>query len=87
MMKTWSILLCLVLQGAAFRAPAPIAPRARVDGGVVEGFYFDARASDAAIPYHALRGSLILEDRYAQRDLRRVDAVSLRRLELIELRK
>ena len=56
MVKAWSILFCLVLQGAAFRAPSPIAPRARVDGGVVEGSYFDARTSDAVfkgIPFAA----------------------------------
>jgi len=55
-MKTRSILFCLVLQGAAFRAPAPIAPSARVDGGVVEGSYFDAQTSDAVfkgIPFAA----------------------------------
>src|ERR1700682_3256842 len=47
-MKTSTILFCLIVQGAAFRAPAPIAPRARVDGGVVEVVYFDARTSDTA---------------------------------------
>jgi len=55
-MKTWTILFCLVLQGATFRAPAPIAPRARVDGGVVEGSYFGAQTSDAVfkgIPFAA----------------------------------
>src|ERR1700720_803623 len=55
-MKTWSILFCLILQGAAFRPPAPIAPSARVDGGVVEGSYFDTRTSDAVfkgIPFAA----------------------------------
>jgi len=55
-MKTWTVLFCLILPGAAFRAPAPIAPRARVDGGVVEGSYFDARTSDAVfkgIPFAA----------------------------------
>ena len=59
MMKTWSILFCLILQGGAFRAPAPIAPRARVDGGVIEGSYFDARSSDAVfkgIPFSCLEG-------------------------------
>jgi len=55
-MKTWRILFCLLLQPAAFRPPAPIAPRARVDGGVVEGSYFDARTSNAVfkgIPFAA----------------------------------
>ena len=56
MTKTRSILFCLVLQSAGFRAPAPNAPAARVDGGVVEGTYFDTRSSDAVfkgIPFAA----------------------------------
>jgi para-nitrobenzyl esterase len=58
-MKTSSLLLCLILQTASFRAPAtigPRSPRARVDGAVVEGTYFDARTSDAVfkgIPFAA----------------------------------
>ncbi|MGZ3566904.1 MAG: carboxylesterase family protein, partial [Gemmatimonadaceae bacterium] len=55
-MKTSIILFWLVFQSAPLRAPAPMAPRARVDGGIVEGSYFDARTSDAvfkAIPFAA----------------------------------
>ena len=47
-MKAAPILFCLILQSGGFLATAPTsAPRVRVEGGVVEGSYFDARTSDA----------------------------------------
>jgi carboxylesterase type B len=41
-------MLCLILQGVDAAAPRQSRPpRAHVDGGVVEGSYYDARSTDA----------------------------------------
>jgi hypothetical protein len=51
------ILLSLILQGEASAVPRQSRPpRAHVDGGVVEGSYYDARSTDAVfkgIPFAA----------------------------------
>src|SRR6476469_4347869 len=53
MLKSVPLLFCLALQSAAIPPPSP---RAHVDGGVVEGRYFDGRPNDAVfkgIPFAA----------------------------------